>query len=114
MGIRATVTSSVDIEYDVNLEGMDSFAGRCGKASYVDYSYEVASTRSSAPALKTLGYLVFVGTLTSPIITTSDSPGEPTLDNPHDIYERQLEVSVRPSKIAVVDVRNQLAWSCSF
>lgn len=54
MGVRATVTSSIDIEYDLQLNSLDAFARSCGKRSYGDVTYEVPAPRGTAPLLKAL------------------------------------------------------------
>jgi hypothetical protein len=113
MGVRATVTSSIDIEYDLQLSSLDVFARSCGKQSYGSLAYEVPIPRATAPLLKAAGYLVFVGRLVSPFVTTSDSPGEPSLDNPKDVYERDIEVHLALASAAVVGPGNVVAWKCA-
>ncbi|MEI9852021.1 MAG: hypothetical protein WDN24_15570 [Sphingomonas sp.] len=103
MGVRATVTSSIEFDYDVDMSSvLGSRPPKCIKYSYVDYDYEVRSPRASAPLLKARGYLVFVGKLVSPFIDVSDTPGSPTLDDPHDLFQRTLTVSFAPRLAAIV------------
>jgi hypothetical protein len=51
--------------------------------------------------------------LVSPFVTTSDSPGEPSLDNPKDVYERDIEVHLALASAAVVGPGNVVAWKCA-
>jgi TonB family protein len=112
MGIRATVTSSLDIEYDLDLgESLREVSNGCLSADYLSAKYEVPVPRAEAPALKASGYLVFLGRLSYPFFDTSDSPGSPTLDDPRDIYERDMTVHFALEELAVVGP-NAVAWKC--
>jgi hypothetical protein len=112
MGVRATVTASVDIEYDLNMPSLDKMRARCLKTDYLETSYSVPVAREKAPALKALGYLVFVGRLVAPFVDTSDSPGSPTLDDPHDVYERSITVNFQPHLVAVAGPGGMHPYSC--
>lgn len=112
MGVRATVTSSVDIEYDIDMgSALRDRERKCLKSDYISYSYEVPAPRSGAPALKANGYLAFVGRIVSPFVDVSDSPGSPTLDDPHDVYERTITVYFAPNLVTVVGPVVQ-PWEC--
>jgi len=90
MGVRATVRSSIEIEDNLDLSStLGPRRPACLKGSYT-FSYDAPVRRAEAPLLKARGYLVFMGRLVAPFIASNDSPGEPTLDNPHDVFERDL------------------------
>lgn len=112
MGIRATVTASVDIEYDVDMPSLDQVSASCLDMKYLEASYSVPVARDKAPTLKALGYLVFVGKLAAPFVETNDSPGSPTLDDPHDVFERSITVNFRPVKVAVTGPGGLQPFTC--
>ena len=113
MGVRATVTSSVQFEYNVELSPLPlSHSGGCLISNYSTYSYWLSAPRGVAPALKSGGYLVFRGRLTSPFIEISDTPGDPTLDDPRDVYEHTLSVHFYPRSLAVVGPDGVRRWEC--
>ena len=114
MGIRARVKASADLEYDVDMsDSLGELARTCVKDETVNYSYEVPVSRSDAPRVKAYGYLVFMGRLVSPFIESDDTPGSPTLDDPNDVYERDLTVHFAPSQIALVGPDGKRLWECS-
>lgn len=112
MGVRATVRSSVEIEYNVDLSSaLGARRPDCLKGSYT-FSYEAPVPRAEAPLLKARGYLVFTGRLIAPFIASDDSPGEPTLDNPRDIFERDLTVHFSLRSAVVVGPGGVRPWTC--
>lgn len=112
MGVRATVKSSVEIEYNVDLSSaLGARQPACLKGNYT-FGYEAAVPRAEAPLLKARGYLVFTGRLVAPFIASDDSPGEPTLDNPHDVFERDLTVHFSPRSVAIVGPGGSRPWIC--
>lgn len=114
MGVPVTVTSSLQIEYDVDMRAtLDASKPKCVKSSYLNYSYEVPAARAEAPLLKVRGYLVFAGKLVSPFISISDSEGSPTLDDPRDVYERSMLIYFAPRLIAVVGPSGMQPWKCA-
>lgn len=114
MGVRATVRSSVEIEYNVDLSStLGARRPSCLNGSYT-FSYEAPVPRAEAPLLKERGYLVFTGRLVAPFIVSDDSPGEPTLDNPHDVFERDLTVHFSPRSAAIVGPGGLRPWTCEF
>jgi len=113
MGIRATVRSSVDLEYDVEMgQTLSRSKATCIKTTYTGATYSVPAPRTEAPAIKAIDYLVFVGRLVAPFVEISDSPGSPTLDDPHDVFERTITVSFAPSLVAVVGPSGARPWVC--
>lgn len=113
MGVRATVTSSVQFEYNVVLSPLPlSHSGGCLISNYSNYSYWLPAPRSMAPILKGGGYLVFMGRLTAPFVEVSDTPGEPTLDDPRDVYEHTVSVYFYPRSLAVVGPDGVRHWEC--
>lgn len=113
MGVRANVSSSVQIEYDVDMAAaFRSASPACLQGSHRDYAYEVPIARALAPGLKASGYLVFAGRLVSPFYETSDSPGSPTLNDPRDVYERTMTVHFAPTLVAVVGPGDSKHWVC--
>ena len=114
MGVRATVSSSVNIEYDVDFgKTLREALPACLQGTY-SYEYAVAVPRADAPGVKADGYLVFVGRLVAPFITSSDTPGSPTLDDPRDVYERSMTVSFAPRRAAIVAPAREPVWTCEF
>jgi hypothetical protein len=112
MGVRATVTSSIDVEYDVDMDNaFRHISNDCLKSDFLTLNYEVPISRADAPALKSTGYLAFVGHLAFPFIEWSDSPGSPTLDDPEDVYERDMTVHFAPDQVAIVGPAG-VRWSC--
>lgn len=112
MGVRATVKSSVEIEYNVDLSStLGARTPACLKGNYT-FAYEVPVPRGEAPLLKARGYLVFRGRLVAPFIASDDSPGEPTLDNPHDVFERDLTVHFSARSAAIVGPGGFRPWTC--
>ncbi len=112
MGVRATVRSSVQLEYDVDLGStLRDRRPACLKGSY-QFEYTVAMPRADAPLLKARGYLVFTGRLLAPFIARDDTAGSPTLDDPTDVYERSLAVNFEPAQVAVVGPAGAPAWTC--
>ena len=113
MGVSARVSASAEMDYDVEMGGaLAAFSPACGKYEYGGYSYEVPVLRGEAPLVKARGYLVFIGRLVSPFIDSDDTPGSPTLDDPHDVYERDLTVYFKPTEAAVVSSSGELLWQC--
>jgi hypothetical protein len=113
MGVRAKVTSSLEMEYNVDMGDSLRAVGRtCGKSDYLGYAYEVPVPRTAAPLLKARGYLVFLGRLVSPFVETGDTPGSPTLDDPEDIYERDYTVHFAASEVAIVGLDGARIWDC--
>ena len=113
MGVRAKVSASTELEYNVNMGDSLRPVGRtCGKDEFLSYSYEVPVPRSKAPAVKSNGYLVFIGRLVSPFIDSADTPGSPTLDDPHDVYERDLTVHFAPTEITLIGPSGSRLWEC--
>ncbi|MBB3348341.1 hypothetical protein [Sphingomonas sp. BK069] len=114
MGVSATVRSSVQIEYDVDLgSALSDRRSDCLKGSY-QAEYELAVARENAPLLKARGYLVFTGRLVAPFVDRDDTAGSPTLDDPNDVYERSLTVHFEPSTVSVAGPIGPAAWTCSF
>jgi hypothetical protein len=112
MGVRATVRSSVQLEYDVDLGStLRDRRPDCLKGSY-QFEYTVAVPRADAPLLKGRGYLVFTGRLVAPFIARDDTTGSPTLDDPTDVYERSLTVNFEPAEMAVAGPAGAPAWTC--
>lgn len=112
MGVRATIRSSVQLEYDVDLGGpLRDNRPDCLKGSY-RFEYELPVPRADAPLLKARGYLVFTGRLVAPFISRDDTAGSPTLDDPNDVYERSLTVNFEPDQVAVVGPSGSPAWTC--
>ena len=112
MGVRATVRSSVQLEYDVDLGStLRDRRPSCLKGSY-QFEYAVPISRADAPLLKARGYLVFTGRMVVPFIARDDTTGSPTLDDPTDIYERSLTVNFEPDQVAVAGPTGAPAWTC--
>lgn len=103
MGARATVKSSLEMNYNLDLDENPALArsGCFGEERY-QKKFTVHVRREDAPSLKAGGYLVIVGSLTSPFVKVEDTPGEPTLTDPYDVYVHDITLSMIPKKVAVV------------
>jgi len=111
MGISATVKSSIEFEYDVSLQFPDEMQG-CLSGTY-SVAFHAPTPIENAPALKRYGRIVYLAKLVSPFVETSQSPGSPTIDDPHDIYTSTLTVHAKPLKVIVIDGRDAEVWSCT-
>ncbi len=113
MGARATVQSSIDIEYDLTLgDRLRTADVGCLRSNYSGSTYTVPMPRDQAPLLKMTGYLVFRGHLVPPFIEASDTPGSPTLDDPTDVYERSMTVQFAPTAVQVVGPGGMKPFDC--
>ena len=112
MGIPATIKASLEMEYDVDLRVPTSETG-CAVSNSSRVSFSVPASRAAAPAIKRSGYLVTLGHLIAPYIREDKSPGEPTLDNPYDVYTSTLTAHLELERLAVVDGTGAEVWSCT-
>jgi TonB family protein len=111
MGVRATVKSSLEMNYDISLQLPNELKG-CLAGSYGSLSFSAPAARDTAPGIKRLGRLVIVGQLVSPYIRTEDEDGNPTLDNPYDVYGRTFTLSLKPTRIVLIGTEGEEVWSC--
>lgn len=111
MGISATVKASVEFEYNVSLDLPDNLRG-CLQTTYSGSTFVAPAPRELAPALKARGTLAIVGRLVSPYIRKDESSGNPTLDDPYDVYTQTLTVHIKPERIVLLDAKGEIAWSC--
>jgi hypothetical protein len=112
MGIRATVTSSLDIEYDVDMGESVRKSSDCLKSDFLRATYEVPVAREEAPSLKARGFLTFLGRIVYPFFESSETSGSPTLDDPHDVYEKDMTIHFRPDEVSVVGP-DGVKWKCT-
>ena len=70
------------------------------------------ASRERAPIIKAGGRFVIVGKLTSPYVETNETEGEPTLDDPYDVYTRTITVSVKPIRVVLIGPTGEEIWSC--
>jgi TonB family protein len=113
MGVRARVTSEVEIDYDLKIEGLaERGRGSCLQGSYGAFSYRVPVARERAPLVKRTHYLAFAGKVVTPFVDSSDTPGSPTLDDPTDTYERDITIYLRPTAMAVVGPGGDRPFAC--
>lgn len=110
MGIPVTVKASLEFEYDVALDLPTKLDG-CLSNDYA-YEFQVPHPIASAPLLKAGGRIAFLAKLDAPYVSESDSPGEPTLDDPYDITTHTITIHARPERIILVDAAGKEAWSC--
>lgn len=114
MNVHFRVTASAEFEYNLTLDGnLSLLSPKCGKRDILAYSYEVPATRESAPRLKEQGYLVFIGRLSSPFIASSERHDPATLDDPSEVYERDLDVFFQPTEITIVGPQGDRVWTCA-
>lgn len=76
------------------------------------FEYVASVPRDEAPLVKARGRLVFTGRLISPFISSSESSGNPTVDNPYDVYTRTLTVYFEPRSVALVGPTGKEYWKC--
>ena len=114
MGARATVQASVDVEYNLALANSWRSANTsCLTTNYSGSSYTVPVARDQAPLLKLSGYLVFRGHVVPPFVEGADTAGSPTLDDPHDVYERSITLHFEPTAVTVVGAGGLKPFDCS-
>lgn len=112
MGIPMTIKASVDFEYDVTFgSALRELKSDCLSGAY-SYEYAVHVPLEEAPLLKARGRLVFLGRLVSPFISSSESAGSPTLDNPYDVNTRTLTVHFAPYAVALIGPTGKEYWRC--
>jgi hypothetical protein len=113
MGVRATVRSSVDIEYMADMtDTLRSTRVSCLRGGYGDVSFQFPVPQADAELLKLTGYLVILGRIVPPYYSESDTAGAPTLDDPTDVFTRKMSVPFQPSEIAVIDFQGKKVWDC--
>lgn len=114
MGIPMTVHSSIDVEYIADFEGsLPTTHTSCATSDFSRFSFTVPVSSDQAPLLKLTGYLVVIGNLVPPFFEQSDNPGQATLDDPYEVYERDMSVQIRPTEVAIVGISGQKVWDCS-
>ena len=111
MGIPMTVKASVEWEYDVSLTIDDTIPG-CLSTKYGSSSFSVPATLEKAPLIKYGGRIAYIARLAPPYVKTSETPGEPSLDNPYDVYTKTTTVYARLEAIAIVDNTGATVWKC--
>jgi Gram-negative bacterial TonB protein C-terminal len=111
MGIAATVRASAELEYDIAMSFPSELRG-CLTADYSTYKYRVPLSLADAPLLKGRGRAVFIAKLESPYIHATESSGNPTLDDPYDVYTSTLTVHVKPQRLVIIDGTGKEIWSC--
>jgi TonB family protein len=112
MGIAATVKSSLEMEYNAELDLPATVKG-CVESSYAsDYRFRVPVPRDRAPTVKASGYLVYIGKLVAPFVSSSERSGNPTLDDPYDIYRSEITAYLDPERVVVVDGDGTEIWTC--
>jgi TonB family protein len=113
MGARARVTSSIEIDYNLQLEGLpDRPRSACLGGNYGSFTYQAKVAREQAPLVKRTHFLAFAGKLVAPFVDTNDTSGSPTLDDPNDVYERDLTVHLQPTRVAVVGPQGAKPFEC--
>lgn len=111
MGVRATVKSSLEMNFDVSLKLPDELKG-CLASRYGSLTFSAPVGRDRAPVIKRSGKLVIVGKLVAPYIQREDQEGSPTLDDPYDVYVRTLTVIVKPARLVLIGPAGEEIWSC--
>lgn len=111
MGIAATVRASAEMEYEVNMSFPSELRG-CLTGNYSTYKYKVPSTLAEAPLLKGRGRAVFIAKLEAPYIEAQERSGNPTLDDPYDVYTSTLIVRAKPERLVIIDSVGKEVWSC--
>lgn len=114
MGVPLTVKASVEFEYNASLT-IPKPDESCGaSASYpFNYRFTVPASLSEAPILKARGYVAFVGKLVPPYVTEEQNSGSPSLDDPNDIQTVNRTVSLKTTRIILVNGAGKELWSCN-
>lgn len=110
MGASATVKSALVMEYNAALS-FPSYPYGCLSGEY-NHTFHVPYGRDDAPTLKSIGRIVLLAKLEPPYVGKEDTRGSPTLDNPYDIYTREITVHLKLEKLIVADYRGNEIWSC--
>lgn len=116
MGIRAIVTTYLDISYVADMsDRMAPLAKACfDKGGYsFDRKFRFAVDRTRAPAVKSGGTVALVGRIAQPIYSYDESTGSPTLDDPTDTLSATLSVKFAPRDLVVLDAGGNEIHRCS-
>lgn len=111
MGAAAIVKASVEWEYNINLT-INEVQASCLKAGYGQADFQAPVAIDSAPSVKFAGRFVYVVRLIHPYVETSETPGNPTLDDPYDVYTKTTTVFARLEAVAIVDGTGATVWKC--
>ena len=111
MGVAATVRRSLEMNYDISLKLPEGLKG-CLAGNYSSFSFSAAVPRAEAPGVKRAGRLIIIGKLVSPYSRKVDEEGDPTLDDPYDVFTRTITVSVRPERVILLGPDGATVWSC--
>lgn len=111
MGVKAKVYRSLRVDYEVGLKGKYDLAHQLGCATRQFYSIRFSVPANDAVSLRAAGYLVMLGHLKQPFSSKTEKSGEPTLDDPFDVYTVTLELKFEPRTILLVSPSGQ-RFSC--
>jgi len=100
MGLKATVTSFLEISYRAEFARPETDTGCIG---YGRIGLAVPVPIESAPTFKRKAYLAMMGQIQPPYIEYSETPGEPTIDHPKDIMTITLSIPMTLEEVAIVD-----------
>ena len=116
MGVRATVTQYIDVSYVADMSGnIDTLARACfDKTGYsFERQFSFAADRARAPDIKLAGRVALIGRIVSPIYSSDQSSGSPTLDDPTDTFSATLSVKFAPETLVVLDDGGREIRRCS-
>jgi hypothetical protein len=117
MGARANVTSYLSIKYHLNTK--KSLARRVteclAQSSYGPNRMYFYVPISDAARIKEDSIVIFSGKIVPPIFSKDRTPGNPTLDNPSDVYTVNLNLGFQIDSITVYDLGEAKELTrCSF
>jgi TonB family protein len=110
MGISVTVKPSLAMEFNASLT-FPSYPYGCLADDY-HHTFQFPYGTDDAPILKAIGRIVVLAKLEPPYVEKEDTPGNPTLDNPYDVYTHSTTVHIKPEKLVVTDYKGKEVWSC--
>ena len=116
MGVRATVTSFLDITYEADMsDRIAPLAQAClDKGGYsFERRFRFAVDRARAPGVKAGGRVALVGRIVQPIYSYDESTGRPTLDDPTYTFSATLSVKFAPTALVVLDAAGNEIHRCA-
>lgn len=111
LGVPFTVYRSRDTRADLKLTA--PVPSTClDRPKYGAWKYTVPAPRETAPLLKAQGRLVMLVSLTSPFVSYERHTFDATLTEPDDRLVETATVMAKLIKMAVIDGKGAIVWSC--
>lgn len=112
MGVKVIVKAYNSIKFTITLSNENLANSLCHSGS-TGYSIRFAHPRDAAVSLKRDGWLVVRGRLRWPIYQRHEKLGEPTINNPSDVFTTTLTAFTDPRYIQIISPDGPVA-TCSF